>query len=469
MADASLTQGTLAGLAALIQGKQVSPVEVVEAHIARIEALEPRLNAFITRTFDAARAAAKQAEADIARGSYRGPLHGIPIAFKDLYWTKGVRTTSGSTVTGDFVPDEDATVVRLLTEAGAVSLGKTNMVEYAYGGTEHNEAYGPPCNPWDTGRITGGSSSGSAAAVASGEAAMALGSDTAGSIRGPASLCGLVGHKPTYGLVSRHGASPLCWSQDHVGPLTRTVEDAALTLNVIAGHDPLDPASAHAPGVDYAAALAGGVKGMRIGVPSNHVWASTHPEVRAAFEAALAVLEGEGASVEWVEVPGLDEISAAQVTITLAEATAYHRERIRTSPQMFHPGVRRRIETGLFLPAHAYVQAQRVRSWMEGNWAQAFSRFDLLATPTTPLAAPPFGASAVDSANGPVTTREIVRLTRLFNPNGLPACSVPCGFSSEGMPFGLQLAGRRFDDALVLRAAHAYEQAAGWHTRRPAL
>lgn len=464
-----LDRWTLSQLASAIRGKQISPVDVTDAFIGRAEALEPTLNAFITLLPEEARAAAKQAEAEIAAGNYRGPLHGIPVGLKDLFWTKGVRTTSGSKVTANFVPGEDATVVARLQQAGSYALGKTNMVEYAYGGAEHHELYGAPRNPWGIEHVTGGSSSGSGAAVAAGQVPVALGTDTAGSVRAPAALCGLSGHKPTYGLISRFGVSALSWSQDHVGPMARTAEDCALIMNVLVGHDPRDPGSVNAPQVDYVAALNGEARGLRVAVPANHIWNVMHPETRAAFDAAMAQLGELGVEVERIEIPELDWVAAAQVAITQAEATAYHRERFPHQGPDYHPGVRRRIESGFFLPAHAYVQARRVRALMEHRWAEIFGRFDLVAAPTVPMPAPRFGQASVETSEGEVTVRELVRITRLFNPNGLPAISVPCGFSTEGLPIGLQLAGPRFADALVLRAADAYQQATDWHLRRPEL
>ena len=469
MADTALTTMTVAELGRLIREARVSPVEVAEAFLDRIDALQPRLNAFITVTREQALAAARQAEAEIASGRYRGPLHGIPVGLKDLFWTRGVRTTSGSAVTADFVPDEDATVVSRLAEAGASFAGKTNMVEYAYGGAEHNDLYGAPRNPWALDRATGGSSSGSGAAVASGQVPLALGTDTAGSVRSPASLCGLSGLKPTYGLVSRFGVTPLSWSQDHVGPMAHTVEDVAIAMNVLAGYDPRDPGSARREPQDYTGALDGDVKGLRVGVPRNYVWDVMDSEVKVAFDKAMAQLGELGAQVDDVEIPGLDTIWAAQMTISSAEATTYHAERIRAYPELYHPTVRQRIEAGFFQPAHAYVQSLRVRNAMAGTFDDVFRRFDLLATPTTPSPAPLLEEAAKRGSGGEVSSRQLVRITRLFNLNGLPAISVPCGFSSEGLPIGLQLVGRRFDDAGVIHAAHVYQTATDWHTRRPGL
>lgn len=470
MADASLTGMTVAELAKLIQAKDVSPVAVAEAFIERTDATEPQLNAWITLLPDETRAAAKRAEAEIAAGNYKGPLHGIPVGLKDLFWTKGVRTTSGSAITKDFVPSEDATVVTKLQEAGAYAFGKTNMVEYAYGGTEHNDLYGAPRNPWELDHVTGGSSSGSAAAVAAGQVPIALGSDTAGSVRAPAALCGLAGHKPTYGLISRFGVSPLSWSMDHVGPLAHTVEDVAIAMNAMVGYDPRDPGSANHPPEDYVAALWADLGGLRIGVlEDDFIWDVTVPEVKAAFEGAVAQLTSLGAAAEGVSVGNLDRIAAAQFTITTAEANTYHHEMIQRAPELYHPVVRRRIEAGFFMPAAAYVQAQRVRATFDQRYNSLFETFDLLVAPTTPSPAPATSGINVRLPNGEMPSRETVRLTRVFNANGLPAISVPCGFSDDGLPMALQFVGKRFSDATVIGAAHAYEQSTDWHKRRPTL
>ena len=470
MADQTLTQLTVAELSKRIASKELSPVDLTEAFIERMQATEPKLNAWITPTHDQARVAAKLAEADIASGRYKGPLHGIPIGLKDLFWTKGVRTTSGSAITKDFVPDEDATVVARLQEAGAFSLGKTNMVEYAYGGTEHNDLYGAPHNPWGLDHVTSGSSSGSGAAVAAGQVPLALGSDTAGSVRAPAALCGLSGHKPTYGLVSRFGVSPLSWSMDHVGPLAHSAEDVAIAMNAMAGYDPKDPGSAQHPKEDFLASLRSDLKGLRIGVlQDDYIWDVTVPEVKQSFDQAVAQLASIGATAEEVSIGNLELLSAAQMNITTAEANTYHHEMIRRAPELYHPVVRRRIEAGFFMPAAAYVQAQRVRALFEERYDSLFETFDLLVAPTTPSPAPKLDGTATRLPNGEMPSRELVRITRVFNPNGLPAISVPTGFSEQGLPMAIQLVGKRFSDALVIGAAHAYQQATDWHTRRPNL
>jgi aspartyl-tRNA(Asn)/glutamyl-tRNA(Gln) amidotransferase subunit A len=470
MADTSLTDMTVAELGTRIKAKDVSPVEVAEAFIERTAATEPLLNAWITQLPEQSRAAAKQAEAEITAGNYKGPLHGIPVGLKDLFWTKGVRTTSGSAITKDFVPSEDATVVAKLQDAGAYAFGKTNMVEYAYGGSEHNEIYGAPKNPWGLEHVTGGSSSGSGAAVAAGQVPIALGSDTAGSVRAPAALCGLTGHKPTYGLISRFGVSPLSWSMDHVGPLAHTAEDVAIAMNVMVGYDAKDPGSANHASEDYLAALRGDLSGLRVGVlQDDFIWEVTVPEVKAAFDDAVAQISALGAATEAVSIGDLERLAAAQFTITTAEANTYHHEMIQRAPELYHPVVRRRIEAGFFMPAAAYVQAQRVRALFEERYASLFETFDLLIAPTTPSPAPEANGQGIRLPNGEMPSRETVRLTRVFNPNGLPAITMPTGFSEQGLPMAAQFVGKRFSDGLVIGAAHAYQQATDWHTRRPSL
>ncbi|MDA1174686.1 MAG: amidase, partial [Chloroflexi bacterium] len=363
-----------------------------------------------------------------------------------------------------------ATVVAKLPDAGASAFGQPHLVEYAYGGSEHNAIYGAPKNPWGLDHITGGSSSGSGAAVAAGQVPIALGSDTAGSVRAPAALCGLTGLKPTYGLVSRYGVSPLSWSLDHVGPLAHTAEDVAIAMNAMVGYDAKDPGSAnHAP-EDYLAGLRGDLSGLRIGVlQDDFIWDVTVPEVKVAFDDAVAQISALGAATEAVSIGNLERLAAAQFTITTAEANTYHHEMIQRAPELYHPVIRRRIEAGFFMPAAAYVQAQRVRALFEERYASLFETFDLLVAPTTPSPAPAANGQGIRLPNGEMPSRETVRLTRVFNPNGLPAITMPTGFSEQGLPMAAQFVGKRFSDALVIGAAHAYQQATDWHTRRPSL
>ena len=453
-----------------MQGGTLSPTEVTQAFLARIDALEPKVNAFITRTSDAALAAAQQADDAINGGRHKSPLHGIPVALKDLFWSAGVTTTSGSVIDAEFVPSRDAEVVRRLLDAGAHSVGKTNMCEFAFDTTGRNAHYGPPHNPWGLEHMAGGSSSGSAAAVAAGMAAIALGTDTGGSIRIPSALCGLTGLKPTFGLVSRSGVTPLSWTLDTVGPMARSALDAALAMNVLAGHDTTDPYSADVPPQEFTADLDAGVRGLRIGVPKEFVWEVMDPEVEAAFKVAMDQFRSLGAAVEEVSVPELEWAPLIFTALTPAEAVVLHRDRLRTDAERYDPAVRRRLETGFFISAPTYLQAQRVRELFGRKLSAVYQRADLIAMPTVPVPAPVIGEAAVTVNGTEVPVRDtLARLTRIFNINGLPAISAPCGFTDAGLPIGLQLAGRPFEDALVLRAAHAYQGVTRWHAARPAL
>jgi aspartyl-tRNA(Asn)/glutamyl-tRNA(Gln) amidotransferase subunit A len=456
-------------LGVLLRRRQASVLELTEAVLARIEALEPEINAFITVTAEEAVAGARRCDAELAAGLDRGPLHGIPLAIKDLFDTAGVRTTAGSRILGGRIPDEDAAVVARLRAAGAVVVGKTNLNEFACGVTTTNAHYGDTGNPWDPSRSPGGSSGGSAAALAAGMCAVALGTDTGGSIRIPAALCGVVGLKPTYGLVSCRGVMPLSWEQDHVGPMARTVWDAAAMLDVMAGWDPADASSRHAPAPDYAAELETGLDGLRIGVDAGFALRGIASEVRNAFEAALVVLGGLGAQVMDVRVPRLEEGMAAGLVLWGAEAAAVHVEWLRTRPEDYDPAVRARLEEGLVLAGTEVARAQRVRRLLQRDLQLLFEKIDLLATPTCALEAPPRGAGSivVDGA-GVAVLPALTRFSRVFNLVGLPAISVPCGFTANGLPLGLQLVGAELDEVRVLRAAYAYEQAAGWH-RRPGI
>ena len=455
-------------LARMLGGREVSPVEVIDAHLSRIADTEPVLNSFITLLPEHARAAAQRAEAQIQAGQYRGPLHGIPVGLKDLFNTAGVRTTSGSRLFDNFLPERDCTVAARFQQAGAILLGKLNMHQFAYGPTGENFDYGHTHNPWDPERITGGSSGGSGAATAAGQCTITMGSDTGGSVRIPAALCGIVGLKPTYGLVSRAGLTPLSWCLDHPGPMTRTVTDAALTLSVIAGYDPQDPASAQGNIPDYAAALTGSVPGIRIGIPREYFDAPLDSEVAQTVSAAIALLEQLGAEVTEVSLPMFPDSQAISGTILMAEAAAYHRELLAKDGDKLDPAVRLRLEAGLFVTAADYLKAQQARAKFNREMAALFREVDLLAGPAEPITAPPILAVEVDINGQAVgTTAALTQYTRPYNISGSPAISLPCGFSASGMPIGLQLAGKPFAEATVLQAAYAYEQATDWHTRRP--
>ncbi len=470
MSEGELCLLTLAQQSRLIASKQISPVELMESVLRQIERIDGKINAYITVTGDQALAEAREAEAAISRGEYRGPLHGIPIALKDLLYTKGVRTTAGSKIMSGFIPSEDATVVAHLRASGAVTIGKTNMNEFAYGATGLNPHYGNVHNPWDLDRITGGSSSGSAAAVAASMCSAALGSDTGGSIRNPAALCGVVGLKPTYGRVSRFGAVPCAWSLDNVGPLAKTAEDAALVVAVISGWDPKDPASSAEPVPDYRTALSQGISGLRVAVLREYVTDPLEPQVVAAFQAALDVLRSLGAIVEELSVPEADAAIGASTAILSSEVTAYHEENLRTRPEDFGSEVRARLETGLFIAATDYLKGQRVRRLLIQRFVEVLQRYDAIVCPTVPVTAPKQDQEVTqfDGFSEP-RGATMVRHTRLFNLNSLPTVSVPCGFAPNGMPVGLQVATAPFTEGMALRMAHAYQQATGWHKRMPAI
>ena len=463
---------TLAEASGLIERREVSPVDLADACIARSEALDPKLHAYLTPTFDTARAEAKQAEAEIAAGKRRGPLHGLPFALKDLYETAGVRTTAGSKLREHFVPTEDARVVTLLKQAGVVQLGKLNMHEWALGATNINKYFPSPRNPWDIERITGGSSGGSAVAIATGMCLGTLGSDTGGSIRIPASLCGVTGLKPTYGRVSLRGVVPLSWSLDHSGPLARCALDCALILQAIAGFDPGDPCCTDRPVDDYLTGIDAGVKGIRIGIPNNFFFDddAVSAEVAAAVREATKALAGIGAELKAVEVPDIVRGARANGTILLADAAAYHEETIRDHPDDVQDTVLARLQGGANVSGPAYAHARRTQAEFKAALRGLFQDIDLLVAPTTPVVAQRFPDGDNTAATGALT-----RHTGPFNVAGLPSISLPCGFSRDGpstglrtgLPIGMMLTGRPWEEALVLRAAHAYQEATDWHTRRP--
>ena len=468
-APADITGLTVAQLADRISARELSPVEAAEAYLARIEALDERIGAFATLTGEQALAEAKAAEAEIMGGAYRGPLHGIPYGTKDIYWTKGVVTANGSKVDAGWIPDRDARVVELLREAGSFSLGKTHTVEYAFDPTGRNDSLGTPHNPWRRGHFTGGSSSGSGAAVAAGMAPWALGSDTGGSIRVPSALCGLTGLKPTYGVVSRAGVTPLSWTFDTVGPMCRDAVDAALVMNALAGYDPDDPRSIPRPAENYVRDLHLGARGLRVRVPWDYIDAAVDAEVRAAFAQALDALADAGMDVAPIAVPELEWGNLGSLIIT-AEAAALHEARLRDHAPLYEQGVRLRLESGKFLSSSDYLKAQQIRVKLGRKLTEVFEDCDLLALPTTTMPAPRHGETTARVGDTELTTREaMIRITRVFNQNGLPALSAPCGFSSLGLPIGLMLVGRAFADATVLRAAVAYQRVTDWHTRRPPL
>ncbi len=464
-----LTTMTARKIAEAVRRRETTAVAVATAALDRIARLNGALRAFITVTRDEALAAAAEVDRQVAAG--RGdalPMAGVPMAIKDSFWTKGVRATGGTKVLADFVPTEDATAVARLRAAGCVLVGKSAMHEMAYGFTSRNPHHGDCHNPWDTSRIPGGSSGGNGAALATAMAFAAVGGDTGGSNRQPAALCGVVGVKVTYGRVSRHGGIPLSWSMDTVGPMARTVGDAAVMLSAMAGYDPKDPTTRRDAVPDYAAALNGGLEGLRIGIPHDRFMALMEPEVGAAIQDALAVLKKEGATFVDVRFPPIDPVVGAHRAIIFAEAAAAHEELIRTRAADFSDEVRPLLQSGLFLTAAQYLGAQQARKKTIAAYREVWKSFDVLITPTSPIAAPPIGATTARLGDREIPlVRAFLDLTLPFNLTGQPALSVPCGFTKAGLPIGLQLVGRPFDEATLFRAAAAYEAATDWHLRTP--
>lgn len=449
---------TLAEAAEAIAARRLSPVELVESTLARIDAVEPRVTAFATVTADLARSQAARAEAEIAAGHHRGPLHGIPVGIKDLYETAGVATAGGSAVREGFVPDIDSTVVERLSAAGAVMVGKTHTHEFAFGVITPTTR-----NPWDTGRIPGGSSGGSGAAVAAGECMVGMGSDTGGSIRIPAALCGTVGLKPTYGRVSRRGVFSLSWSLDHVGPLTRTVRDAALVMNAIAGYDRADPASVDVPVPDFTVGLADGVDGLRIGVPTGFYSDHVSADVATAVASAVSALESAGAVLRPVEIPHPDDYAPVANVMVVAEAAAYHQQHRGERGHLYGTELLLRLETGELIPATDYITALRARTLLQRSWAALFDDVDVVVAPTVPIAAPRVGQTDWTRPDGSTESvhASMTRLSSPANLTGLPSLAVPCGRDGDGMPLSLQVIGRPFEEAKVLRVGHTWEQLAG--------
>jgi aspartyl-tRNA(Asn)/glutamyl-tRNA(Gln) amidotransferase subunit A len=448
---------TIREAAESLRRRRFSAEELTANTLARIERLNPTLQAFITPTADSALQQARQADAELAAGKDRGPLHGIPIAVKDLFYTRGVRTTAGSPIYRDFVPDRDAFAVARLAAAGAVMLGKLNMHELAYGITSANPHFGAVRNPWNGKHSPGGSSGGSGAAVAAGLAYAALGTDTGGSIRIPASFCGIVGLKPTYGRVSRRGVMPLSWSLDHVGPLTASVRDAALLLNAIAGHDREDATSSRHPTVDFIPDEDCSVRGLRVGFPENFFFERLEADVELSVRGAIARLEALGADVKPVKVPDISAINATARMVLLCEASAVLEPHLADRRQ-FGPDVLALLDQGRLLPATDYIHAQRLRQRMQQEFAQVWSAVDCLITPTTPNTAPRVGDNTVKLGGREEDVRlATTRLVRSMNLLGLPALSIPCGLSADGLPVGLQIIGPPFEEALILRVGAAME------------
>jgi aspartyl-tRNA(Asn)/glutamyl-tRNA(Gln) amidotransferase subunit A len=446
-----------------VQKKEVSPVELTRTCLDRIEKLNPSLNAFITVTGTAALEDARKAEAEIARGEWKGPLHGIPLAAKDLVETAGVKTTAASAVLKDYVPTFDAEVIRRLKLAGAILLGKLNLHEFAYGGSGIIGHFGLARNPWNTAHVTGGSSSGSAAAVAACLCYGAIGTDTAGSIRLPAACCGITGLKPTYGLVSARGVIPLSWSLDHVGPMARTAADAALMLQAIAAYDPQDVASQKFPPVYYPSAMEESTSSLRLGL-ARQFWNEVDDEIAAAVDSAVATLSKLSSGAQEVELS-----TETDRTLVRCEAYAYHQKYLAASEKDYNPETLRRIRSGADVTAPQYIQAQHELLQQRRRILQLFEGVDLILTPTTPMLASTF--EELQAAPDQLRNKEMVMLrnTRPFNVYGLPSISLNCGFSTSGLPIGLQIIGAPGSEGIVLALAHAYQKQTEWHKQRPAL
>ena len=458
---------TIAQLGERIRTKQVSPVEIAQAFVSRADELEPTIGSFITRTTEQALDAARQAEAEVAAGDYKGPMHGIPVGVKDIYATANVRTTSGSKIYADHIPKHDSTAVARLKTAGAYSIGKTGTVDFAFDPTGRNSHYGMPHNPWGLDRMPGGSSSGSGAGTAAGFFPVSLGTDTGGSIRIPAALCGLTGIKPTFGLTSRAGVTPLSWTLDTVGPLARSAEDAAIALNVLAGYDPDDLGSVRSEAIDYTMDLNVGIRGLRVGVPKEYIWEVMDLEVETAFGKAMADLEELGATVEEISIPELEWVPAMSIAITTVEAATIYGELARTRGDDLDQAVLRRIQSGLFISGERYAHALRARVLFTRRINAAFKSVDLIATPTVSAPAPLQGADRMKVGSVSTNVREaLLRNTRIFNASRLPTIAMPIGFSADGLPLSMQIAAPAFQDALTLRVGHAYQQATDWHTAR---
>ncbi len=466
MNNVDLCYLTIAEAGVRLRRREFSSVELTDACFDRIDAVDGALHSFITLTADLALEQARQAQRELRSGTDRGPLHGIPIALKDLYATKGIRTTCHSAVLENWLPDQDATTVTKLQEAGAILLGKLGMHEFAFGGPSLDAPFPAVRNPWNTAHIPGGSSSGSGAALAAALCYGALGSDTGGSIRTPSSHCGIVGIKPTYGRVSRYGVIPLSWSLDHAGPMARNVGDCAIMLQAIAGYDPNDSASAHVAVPDFRARMMEGIKGLRIGVPRKN-WFDENlgidRQTEAAFEQALKVLESLGAMIVDIDGKPFSTARKANQTILVSEGYAYHEKTFQATPEKFGSSVRRRMLEGAFLSAADYLTAQRARAVLNEQICANFANVEVFAVPGAARPPEPFEAMDPNEQNLRPS------FTNPFNLTGLPAISVPCGFTEGNLPAGIQIVAPAFHEATCFRVAHAYEQATEWHKQRPPL
>jgi len=453
-------------MAPRIQSEELSPVDIIEVLLRRISQLEPSLNAFLTVWSDSARAAARLAENEIKSGRYIGPLHGIPIGLKDLIDVADHKTTGGSKVLADNVAKSDATVVTRLKAAGAILIGKLNLVEFAFGTTGLNPYTGDVKNPWDKTRITAGSSSGSAAAVASGMIPGSLGSDTGGSIRMPASVCGIAGLKPTYGRIPRTGVLDLSWSMDHVGPMARTTEDCALLLNALAGSDSGDPTSYAGPSEDFTSELKRELHPVRIGVPTNYFFEDpVDSEISKAVLSAINIMASNGAEIVELSMPWVDKGRAINLGVIRPEAVSVHESLMAENAHLYSSDVRRRIQSGFDIASIDYVRAQRARQWFNHNMSESMKEIDVLITPSVPIQTPTIRQCTIDKNGG--AGSQLPMFTSVFDVTGQPSHSIPCGFTSDGMPIGMMITGHPYDEKTVLRVGNAFENLTHWHQRVP--
>jgi aspartyl-tRNA(Asn)/glutamyl-tRNA(Gln) amidotransferase subunit A len=470
MTGADLCELGLVELARRIESRLVSSAEVVEAALARLDRLNGRLNAFITVAHEQARKAATQADEELARGVYRGPLHGVPVSVKDLFFTAGLRTTGGSRILADWVPDEDSALIERLKAAGAVILGKTNLDEFGHGGTSTVSHFGPVHNPWNLERIAGGSSGGSTAAVAAGIGPLSYGTETGSSVRRPSAYCGVSGFKPTFGLVSRYGSFRGAWSMDHAGVFGRSIKDVAVGLDAVAGYDSRDPASTHQSEPSYARRLEADVRGVRIGVLRRFLENGVDPSVSSAFDLAIQRLSGAGAEVVDMDIPELKYAAMTSMLTSAAESGANNVRWMRERPDEYQVEIKRRLASGLGITASEYLTVQRARYRIREAVRAAYETVDVLANPTTNRVAPL--VSLGPKGNGDQTYKlgyTHSSLLRFPSMLGLPGCSIPCGANEEGLPIGMQLVGRWFADQRVLNVAFAYQQNTEWGLRKPRL
>lgn len=469
MATADILELSLTDLSKLIAARELSSFEAVSAALARLERLEEKLNAFISVLSEQALTEAKKADEEIARGNYRGPLHGIPVTIKDMFEMAGVRTTGGSKILADWVPETDATLVERLRAAGAIILGKTNLDEFGHGGTSTLSHFGPVHNPWDTERIAGGSSGGSAAAVASGIGPLSYGTETGSSVRRPASYCGIVGFKPTFGIISRHGSFRGAWSQDHVGLFARSVKDIALGLDAVAGFDARDPASVRQEKPAYASRLEANPRGLRVGVLRRFL-EGVDPAVRHAFDDAVEVLARAGCAVVNLDIPEMSYAAMTSMVTSSAESAGINRRWFRERHQDFVPHVNRGLAVGMTITASEYLTAQRARHRIREALRATYEKVDIIASPTTgrvaPLLSQGLKGNGDDTRHASYNQSNLLRFPSML---GLPGCSLPCGVNAEGLPIGLQLVGSWFADQTVLNSAFVYQSLTDWHTRRPTI